>query len=348
MTYLNKKNYILMIVAILISFFTIFALIKMTSDNSLIYLNRLKSSFIIIILLLIFLSLLIDTIRIYDLMKAMGENLSFSYLFKFNLSMFFITDITPFGSGSLPLAIYLFNKKKIAVNRGLLIFTAKLLFSGIFFGTIPPFLLIFFRKQMDLDLFTFYFAILASVIATFLMVLMLYIILKPKLVISVIKWIEGFKIVKKHNWEKYTQTAINETLEYNKRFKELFMARDSAKLLFRQMFYAILFWVLFYSIAPVIMIALKIHFSWIAVYSRQFIFYDILSYNIIPSGAGIMEIGFATIFAKIVPHALLGIFIGIWRFFTYHAYLLISAVGFYLCIREVRLDSVTHTDFKKA
>lgn len=340
MSYLNKKNYIYILLTIFISFFTLYVIFKITNENSLVYLKRLDAKYISIIMAVIFSSLFIDTIRISELLNAMGEDLPFWYLIKFNLSMFFITAVTPFGSGSLPLAIYLFNKKKIAPNKGLMIFTSKLLFSGIFFGTIPPVLLIFFRKQIQMSGYILYFGLLASCISTFLLIVMIYIILKPEMVIAVIRWFNGLNLSKKYNLDRYCQIAINETIEYNKRFKELFSVGNNFRLLSGQLVYSVVYWILFYSIAPIILIALKIHFNWFAVVARQFIFYDVLSYNFIPSGAGIMEVGFTAIFSHEVPKAMLGIFIGIWRFFTYHVYLLISSIGFSLTLREYSSQKV--------
>lgn len=334
MSYLSKKNYLYILLTVFISFFTLYIIFRITNENSLVYLKRLNAGYISIILIVIFLSLFVDTVRISELLNAMGEKLSFWYLVKFNLSMFFITAITPFGSGSLPLAIYLFNKKKIAPNKGLMVFTAKLLFSGIFFGTVPPILLIFFRRQIQMSGYILYFGLFASCISTFLLIVLLYIILKPDMIIAVINWFNGLNISAKYNLSKYCEIAIRETIEYNMRFKELFSATNNFKLLLDQLVYSVLFWILFYSIAPIILLALKIHFSWFAVVARQFIFYDVLSYNFIPSGAGVMEVGFTAIFSHEVPRAMLGIFIGIWRFFTYHVYLLISSIGFSLALRE--------------
>lgn len=334
MGYLKKKNYVYIMITILISFFALYIIFKITNENSLVYLKRLDAKYVLLILIIIFSSIFIDTMRISDLVNAMGEDLSFRYLIKFNLSMFFITAITPFGSGSLPLAIYLFNKKKIAPNKGLMIFTAKLLFSGVFFGRVPPVLLIFFRRQIQISGYMLYFGLLASGISTFLLVVMLYIILKPDIVIAVIKWFENLRLSRRYNLSRYCEIAVSETIEYNRRFKELFSAYNNFRLLAGQLIYSLIFWLLFYSIAPVILMALKVPFNWVAVLARQFIFYDLLSYNFIPSGAGVMEVGFAVIFANEIPKPMLGVFIGLWRFFTYHVYLIVSSIGFSLALKE--------------
>lgn len=335
---LEKKNIYLMVLALGLSVAAIALLLKISGYEGIKDALNINPIYIGLVLIVIFLSLLVDTLRIKDLLNALGEDLSIGYLFKFNLSTFFIGYITPFGSGALPITIYLMNKKNIPPNKSLMIFTAKVLFSGIFFGTVPPILLIFFRRQMQLGTTLSVFAVLVSIILMILMIGMIYIILKPQFMISLVNMVENIPFFKKHNYQKYFDVARTEIMEYHKTFNELFMASSNGKLLFSQMIYAVVFWLLFYSIAPILLIAMNIPFSLFSVIGRQFIFYDILAYNVIPSGAGFVEVGFATIFSNIIPHGLLGVFVGIWRFFTYYVYLILSGVGFLFTMR--RADNV--------
>lgn len=331
---LERKNLYMMAIALLLSFGAIAIIMKFSGYQGLKDVLNINPIYIAIVLFVVFLSLLVDTIRIKELLNVLGEDLSLGYLFQFNLATFFIAYVTPFGSGALPLSIYLLNKKNVAPNKGLMIITAKLLFSGIFFGTIPPILLIFFREQLELTHALSVFAILVSALLLILLIVLIYIILKPALIIAIIDWIGKLSFIKSMNYSEYFERAKTEVIEYNKRFNELFLVSSGGKFLLSQLFYAILFWILFYSIAPILMIAMNIPFSLLAVISRQFIFYDVLAYNVIPSGAGFVEVGFASIFSNIVPHELLGIFIGIWRFFTYYVYLIISGIGFIFMVRK--------------
>lgn len=331
---LERKNIYMMAIALILSFSAIVIVMKYSGFAAIKDLLNINPIYIAIVLFIVFLSLIVDTFRIKELLNALGDDLSISYLFKFNLATFFIGYITPFGSGALPITLYLLNKKKVAPNKGLMIFTAKLLFSGIFFGTIPPIMLIFFRKQLELTSTLSIFAILVSIMLIVLLICLIYIILRPNLIIAIVNWIERQNFFKKHDYSSFFERTRKEIIEYNHRFNELFMVSSGGKLLVTQLLYAILFWLLFYSIAPVILIAMNIPFSILAVISRQFIFYDILAYNVIPSGAGFVEVGFASIFSNIVPHELLGVFIGIWRFFTYYVYLIISGIGFLFIMRK--------------
>ncbi|WP_434640596.1 lysylphosphatidylglycerol synthase transmembrane domain-containing protein [Thermoanaerobacterium thermosaccharolyticum] len=331
---LERKNFYMMAIAFVLSFGAIAIIMKFSGYQGLKDVMNINPIYIGIMLLFIFLSLLVDTYRIRDLLFALGEDLSVGYLFKFNLATFFFSYITPFGSGALPITIYLLNKKKIPPNKSLMIFTAKILFSGIFFGTIPPILLIFFSKQLELTHALSIFAILVSFILLFLLISLVYIILRPGFIIALVNLIANLRFFSGERYKRFFENTKTEIVEYNRRFNELFMVSSGGRLLISQLLYAMLFWTLFYSIAPILMIAMNIKFNLLAVISRQIIFYDLLAYNVIPSGAGFVEVGFASIFSNIIPHHLLGVFIGIWRFFTYYVYLIASGIGFFLIMKK--------------
>ncbi len=333
-TILEKKNLYMMAFALLLSIGSIFILIRLSGVESIKDVFTINPIYILCIISMVFLSLIVDTMRIKVLLEALEENLPFSYLFKFNLATFFISYITPFGSGALPLTIYLLNKKNVPPNKSLMIFTVKLLFSGIFFGTVPPILLIFFRDQLELGPILSYFAVLVSIILVALLLILVYIILRPRFVIGLVEKIGSISFFKKPKFEKYFRRAKEEIILYHKNFNDLFIISSSYKLFFSQLFYAISFWGLFYSIAPILLLAMNIHFNLLSVVGRQIIFYDILAYSFIPSGSGVVEVGFATIFSNILPRNMLGIFVGIWRFFTYYLYLGISAIGFFMAVKK--------------
>lgn len=333
-TILEKKNLYMMAFALLLSIGSILVLLKITGVKEIEMAFHIPLFYLGAIFGLIILSLIVDTLRIRDLLRELGENLPFDYLFKFNLATFFISYITPFGSGALPLIVYLLSKKGVSPNKSLMIFTAKLLFSGIFFGTVPPILLIFFRNQLELGTVLSYFAVLVSIFLMFLLFILIYIILKPRFVIEIVNKISNISFFGNPKLEKYFEKIKEEIILYHKNFNDLFIGPSSYKLFFSQLFYAVAYWLLFYSIAPVLLLAMNIPFNLLAVIGRQLIFYDILAYSFIPSGSGVVEIGFATIFSNILPPSKLGIFVGMWRFFTYYVYLGISAIGFFMAIKN--------------
>jgi uncharacterized protein (TIRG00374 family) len=61
----------------------------------------------------------------------------------------------------------------------------------------------------------------------------------------------------------------------------------------------------------------------------QTVFFFILSSVPIPGGSGVAEIGFASIFTHMVPGSLLGVYVSLWRLFTYYLMLLVGAGTFF-------------------
>jgi hypothetical protein len=60
----------------------------------------------------------------------------------------------------------------------------------------------------------------------------------------------------------------------------------------------------------------------------QAVFTFLVSMVPIPGGSGLAELGFAQIFAHLLPAALLGVFVSLWRVITYHLSLLAGALIF--------------------
>ncbi|MGB9810001.1 MAG: lysylphosphatidylglycerol synthase transmembrane domain-containing protein, partial [Caldanaerobacter sp.] len=208
--------------------------------------------------------------------------------------------------------------------------------SGIFFITIPPFLIIFFGEYLELGDVLTRLAIFVTLFLIGLLILLFYIILKPHFLIGVIEKLERISLLRRYVGKEHFERAKKEVLLYNKNFRLLFSSLKGYRVFAWQFLYAFLYWMLFYSIAPLLLMAMKVPFSFIAIVGRQIIFYDILAYSFIPSGSGTVELGFAAIFSNVLPASYIGIFIGIWRFFTYYVYLGLSAVGFFMIVKDVK------------
>ncbi|AAM25183.1 MULTISPECIES: lysylphosphatidylglycerol synthase transmembrane domain-containing protein [Caldanaerobacter] len=337
---LEKKNLYILGLAIGISLISIVLVLKFTGITNIEKAFDIPLFYIITIFAVIIASLVVDTLRVKDLLKKLGEDLCFSYLFKFNLATFFISYVTPFGSGVLPLMIYLLNKKGVSANKALIVFTAKLLFSGIFFVTIPPFLLIFFGRYLELGSFLMRLAIFVTFFLIGLLILLLYIILRPHFLIEIVERLERISFAKRYIKEDYFKKTKEEILLYHKNFRNLFASFSGYRVFIWQFLYAVIYWMLFYSIAPLLLMAMKIPFDFLAVVGRQIIFYDVLAYSFIPSGSGTVELGFAAIFSNILPTSYVGVFIGMWRFFTYYVYLGLSALGFFAAVRDAKKEIV--------
>lgn len=141
------------------------------------------------------------------------------------------------------------------------------------------------------------------------------------------------RVTFKRSRDKWIWRIVKELREYEENFKVILSY--GVKVTAIQMIYTVLFWFIFFNFATVIMLAMGLHIDWFNVLARQTIFYSILTYNPIPSGSGVIELGYAAIFSNIVPTQNLGVFIGIWRFFSFYMYVIVSGIIFSFTLRHI-------------
>jgi len=104
------------------------------------------------------------------------------------------------------------------------------------------------------------------------------------------------------------------------------------------MFFTIIFWGIFFTIAPLILWGIGVKFNLAHVLILQIIFYFILPYMPTPGGSGAAEVGFASLFSFFVPHYLLGLFVTTWRFIFFYFNLIIGFIILLLEIKKMKKD----------
>ncbi len=91
-------------------------------------------------------------------------------------------------------------------------------------------------------------------------------------------------------------------------------------------FLTVLYWGLYYSIAPVLLAGFGVRAPFGTAVMWQILIILVLPYIPVPGGSGAVEFGLATLFSSFVPASVLGVFIVAWRFFTYYLTLICGAV----------------------
>ncbi len=267
-------------------------------------------------LLLIFIfwaaSILFDVWKLHILLKKLtnyAEN--FYFTLKLHLIGLFFNAITPFQTGGFPFQIHILTKKNVQIGNAMVSFVIKGLSNFLLAFLIIPIGIFVFRKNIFvLPIFIILFLILIFFILTFTL---------PHDFIIFKKLEERFKIFEKltHNFSIYKSTW--------KSFIKM------GKLLFSVFLFSILSFIFHLLMVPSIFYGLGVRVNFI-----QAMFLHALSLIIFigmptPGGSGITEAGGALLFATIAPKYILGIFVILWRFFTYY---LGSILGGVLYLKE--------------
>ncbi len=262
-------------------------------------LSSLNLHFLFLIIIFWALSILFDVWKLHILLKKLtnyAEN--FYFTLKLHLIGLFFNAITPFQTGGFPFQIHILTEKNVQVGNAMVSFMIKGLSNFLLAFLIVPIGIFVFRKNIFiLPLFIILFLILIFFILTFTL---------PHDFIIFKKLEEKFKIFEKitHNFLLYKETW--------KSFIKM------GRLLLFVFIFSILSFLFHLLMVPSIFYGLGVKVNFI-----QAMFLHALSLIIFimmptPGGAGITEAGGALLFATIAPKYILGIFVILWRFFTYY------------------------------
>ncbi|HHX76866.1 MAG TPA: flippase-like domain-containing protein [Firmicutes bacterium] len=248
------------------------------------------------------------------------------------LATFFCAGVTPWAIGEWPCYIYGLTRRQVPPGEAAAAALLRSFFTKIFFLLCSGMVIIFSKSLRIISsaelLFRGAFTAAAlSFLAYFL------IMFKPGIALAILELLHGITPVRKifnsrYSLTKFFQTLLDEACRFRACMK---------KILSRGFFFLVLtfiltavYWMAYFSIAPLLLWGLGLTPSLLPVISWQMIIVLVLTYVPLPGGSGVAEFGAASLFAGFVPSPLLGIFILAWRFFTYFVTLIAGAVSLFL------------------
>lgn len=257
--------------------------------------------------------------RIYALTWGMGEKISLRHCFRIYLATCFISHITPFNAGGAPLQIYLLHKKGIGIGKATALTTIDLgLHSIVYIITvigIVSFNVSLLGRQGLFHQGLLKKGLIGLIIVTTLGGLLFFLIR--------LRWAERIKsAIRKKGW-------------LNRLRQEYFLFREGSALLIKTnwpaMIQAVLasisYWFFYLILAPLILIAMGKTVDIIALAFRQLIFNAVIPVIPTPGGSGGSEVLLSYLFRGLTGTQGLGLFIFIWRVYTFFSSLLLG--GFY-------------------
>jgi len=178
---------------------------------------------------------------------------------------------------------------------------------------------------------------MAILFSLFLLSLFVLAVKYPEMIIKVILRIQQlsciYKFFKKEKILHSTDKIIFETKEFHKSFNLL---KENWVKILLSVLYTTVFWGIFFVIAPLILRGFNINFNLSHILLMQVIFYFILPFMPTPGGSGTSEVGFASLFYFFVPHHLLGLFVGVWRFIIFYFNLSIGIIVLLVEIKKLK------------
>jgi uncharacterized protein (TIRG00374 family) len=274
------------------------------------------------------LTVLIEGLRIQVVTCAVDEKIGFWESVKIFYISSFLGGITPYFSGTIPAQIFLFQQQGISIGKGFLIATIRPIMKSIIFLVITPLLFFYFQDSLR-EYETLSWLLLIIAIGFSIIVILAFVILvrNPQKVESFFKRLRNISFLSNFFQRPTVQKILAGITSQVRLLKETYhLLLNHPREITLAFFYTFLYWFCYFSIAPLLLLALEIQLDFALVIALQVLIFFLLPFLPTPGGSGAAEVGFASLFSFFVPAHLLGIYVGGWRLFTFYLNIIIGAL----------------------
>ena len=324
-----KKNITILII---ITIVILLIVLKDDFNNIILTLRNIDLKYIILALILYFLSIGIKGFINYLIIND-SRKISIKEAIKHNIIIQFFNGITPFSTGGQPMEVYLLTEHKISVSKatdytvqGFIYYQIALVICGII-AVLYNFIFHIFPKVKLLQQL-----VLLGFVINILVIVVLLLISHSKRVMGFFSKV-SYKICKKLKIKK-TEAEIEHIFkEYYKGFKEL---KERKGLAFVGILLNIFSLICLYIIPLIIIIGISHEnsMSIIDTLTSSAYVYVIGSFVPIPGASGGLEYGFMSFYGGFVSGATLKTIMLLWRFVTYYFGLIVGSIA--LNIKRVK------------
>ncbi|MGM0472196.1 MAG: lysylphosphatidylglycerol synthase transmembrane domain-containing protein [Bacillota bacterium] len=311
---------------------------------------NLKLNYLFLTLVLTIMMWLFDFMRLKELAKGIGENISLSLGLKLVWANLFLAAVTPFQTGGGPMQVYLMYKKsQIDAAKGVVITSMKFIIALLFFAVVSPIIVILYPDLLPKNQFRylFYYIIFFFVVVG---VIYLLTIIFPrrikKLLYRIINVIDRFSFWNSKYTTKLLKFGLSNINEFNIGFK-VYLTKNRKNLLL-SIGYTMLFLLAQFSIPVLLIKSLGIEVSSLQVILNQFILTTLMYFTPTPGGSGMAEGGFMVLFLQFVPRYSIGILILLWRFFVIYLGVFFGSYVFIKLLGEVTLGKIMNLEKERS
>lgn len=259
--------------------------------------------------------------RIQVIARGMGEQIGLIDCFQIYLATCFVSHVTPFNAGGTPLQVYLLHKKGLSLGKATAVTTIDLglhsiIYILIFIGTL----------SLNVSLLKGGGFLNQDLIRNVWVVIIFLIVAGGVFYFSFrLNWakkIGGF--LKEKGWLKRLQREFS-------LFKEgsLLLIHSNWLVMFKAVLASIVYWFFYLLLAPIIILAMNQTVEFFS------LMYSLLIFNIVqtliptPGGSGGAEVLLSYLFRGITGTQRLGLFVLLWRVYTFYSSLLVGGYFFF-------------------
>ncbi len=331
----NKIKYLILItIFIMISGMSLIAISHIVNDQSFVLSFGILSKGIIIQLFAIVpIYFLMDTLRLYYILKAIDVKISLGYIAKLTFINMFISNITPFATGGGLAQIHFLTKKDVHIADATAATSIRTAIPLIFFSITAPLILIFNQSIVGVisSRNTFlYTIILVSINA--MTILGFYLLIKnPKKIKRLLLYftmrLRRKKLIKSTRTKQRIIYALHAIDRFSRNIKRYVSAQR--KYLTLSILSTLGFLTASFSFTIVLIKGLSASASTISILMSQIVVTYLMYFAPTPGATGIAEGGFTLLFKNFVKSGEIVTITFMWRFFTIYIGLAIGTILFY-------------------
>lgn len=289
-------------------------------------------------LILLFAYVVIDSFRLYFILRTLKENIVFPYVLILTFINFFICNITPFTIGGAFAMIYFLNKQGLSIGKAAAVTSLKSFLASSFNMMLIPFALYFVLTGVSGDESIKKAAIFFPIILIgyILFIVLLFKVLKHKdkinsLIYKLYKWLYNKKLISSDTFYKSYKSITKQVDSFASTFREFFGGLPRYILL--SFVSTIFYYFALYAFSVIMSSDLSLDIPALEIMANQAVATFIMYFGVTPGGSGFAEGGYVYLFSKIVDsEIILAALTFYWRLFTVY---ITSAIGGVLFFIEV-------------
>jgi hypothetical protein len=335
-----KKTSKWLAVSFLISLAVMAGVVAYTVDaRTLESIRHIKPAYVVLAIGMHLCSYVIWGLRTKLLSKALGYSIKLAKAVEIVISSTFLASITPSSIGGEPLRIHLLNSNRMPVGSATAVVLGERVLDAIIILAAAPLALYLIRDAIPDPRIDAVF-MFGEIFILCVFGILLYAIWKPHYTRSALQWIIrkcacscGEK--RKAFFGRLSEKIDTEVEEFH---NSICIIISKGKIgLFLGIICTFLFWIVEFSMLPVILMGLNHTSISPVVYAVQVLLMVIIVVPSTPGSSGVAEAGAATLFSIFVPTYLVGIVVISWRAFTYYMNLLLGGFVSFKILKDTIL-----------
>ncbi|KYK20082.1 hypothetical protein AYK24_04150 [Thermoplasmatales archaeon SG8-52-4] len=301
--------------------------------------TKIKYEFFLIAILLNVLYWILWGVRLRVLSRAMDKKLKIGLWesIKIVIANLFLACITPSMAGGEPVRIHLLKKNGMSIGCSTATVLGERLLDAIFILAVVPMAVFIFKDEPGVQFLSLGLWI-GVIVFTLLLILFLYAIFKPNKVKSFLIFIS--KKLSRFSKNKESELKVirrisDEVDEFHNGFN---CFKEEKGALIKAGIITILFWSTGFIIPSMVLLGLGLEPFFIESYAAQILLLVIIMMPTTPGSAGVAEVGIFGLYGVLIgtgQASLIGVFIILYRFISYHMNLIAGAIFQYRIFKSV-------------